>query len=163
MEIRFGEGLVAGIGEMFSALKKCASDAGNGVRGTQSLRVEAEKMREQLRAGRESVERMVANCREKLVSVSNILEYERERTEYWIGIKERLEKFLAAANAYLPVSEKACAYMDGACEKLAEAEVSAFRRAEEFLKCAEAGGAGLIKVQAAVSEYSVLPTLGEMR
>ena len=110
MEIRFGEGLVAGIGEMMIALRKCALDAGESARETQAVRLEAEKMRELLRARRESAEHMVASCREKLVSVNNILEYENDRTEYWRGIKERIEKFLTIANEYMPVTEKACAF-----------------------------------------------------
>ena len=163
MEIRFCEGLVAGIGEMMIALRKCALDAGESARETQAVRLEAEKMRELLRARRESAEHMVASCREKLVSVNNILEYENDRTEYWRGIKERIEKFLTIANEYMPVTEKACAYMDGACEKLAEAELATLRRAEDFLRCAEAGGGGLIRTQTAVSVYAGLPTLGERR
>lgn len=161
--IRFGEGLSATIEEMFAALKKCVADANNSVRAIHATRTDAEKLREILDSRREDVEKMAANCREKLISVNNILAYEQDETGRLNRTKEKLETILETSKNYLPVLEKCCVHIKGVCEKLEKTDAAALRNAEVFLKIAEAGGMGLIKVQSAVVEYATLPVIGEIR
>lgn len=163
MEINIGEGLDVCINEIYTQMKKTAFSANETVRETKSLCMQAENLKEHFRSRREAVSNMIAACREKLISVNNILEFERERKEYWEEVKDRTEKFLARADRYLPIADKICACLGGECERLNELALSSAKKTEEFIFCAEVGVKGLLKVKDAVSAYAALPSLGEIR
>lgn len=163
MEIVFGTGLSQAIDEIYAQTKKTVSYAGETVRETQSLSLQAEKLGEHFRSRRTSVVNMVNTCREKLISVNNILEFGQERKEYWTGVKERTEKFLVEAEKYLPIIDKICAILSKECERLNELKASSARKTEEFISIAEVGVKGLLKVKDAVDCYARIPSLGEVK
>lgn len=161
MEINFGTGLDACIDEIYAQLKKTVLSVRESVGETQSLYMQSEKLREHFRTRREAAVNMVNVCREKLISVNNILEFESERKEHWAGVKLRAEKFLSQAEKYLFMSDKICSFLDKECEKFHILSSSAARNAEEFVFLAEAGAKGLLRIKDTVVSYGLLPSVGE--